>query len=142
MKTMIVLEAVANQGKTSTLTFLKEMFFQEGYTRKIYYEMPDDKDFAISFEINKKIVAIISQGDDHRLDKRLTDLYKENIDVLFCASRTKGSTIKAIENISKKHDINIIWSTTYRTKVKEDEIILNKLKACHLRDVMISLDLV
>jgi len=90
------------------------------------------------FEINGVTVAILSQGDPNsNLEARLRLVIQNfNCDLVFCATRTKGETVRAVENIANEFDANIIWTSTYQTSNENDVDQLNEIKAQHLLDLV------
>jgi len=57
-------------------------------------------------------------GDNSDLMNKLKLIYDkcDDIDLLYGASRTKGETVKIINNLAKEKNANIIWTLTYRNK--------------------------
>ena len=138
MKTIIAIRHASNKGKSETLRSLAEHLL-DTYPLHIIKHLspspiPDKGDISMVVEINGKIIVIESQGDPYtELEKRLTKIVDSyNPDLIFCATRTKGETMIAIENVAAK-GFQIIWTSTYQSQTNHTQ--LNKLKAKHLLDL-------
>lgn len=142
MKTIIALRNAAEKGKSSTLLILDTLIISK-YSNESIVETSrgnnNSIDFHSIFKINKKIIALVSQGDPGTaLEKRLEEIIKKyNPNVIFCACRTKGETLNTINSLTEKHNLNQIWSTTY--EVTQNHTQANVLKAEHLLDLAIKM---
>lgn len=144
MKLIIALWHTENRGKTSTLRELANLILRE-YENifipifPIPVFIPTEGDLRLIIEVNGKIIGIDSEGDPYTdLNSRLielTDTY--NCDIIFCCTRTKGETVNAVENLWKKREFNVIWTSTYQTEDNHD--FFNRTKALHLLDLVQSL---
>ena len=59
-------------------------------------------------------------------------------DVIFCSTRTKGDTVRAVEEIGAR-GFEVLWTSTYETERDHDAV--NELKARHLLELMCSMNL-
>lgn len=147
MKKIIALSNSGKTGKTDTLINLGNLFLVEKTVELIYFSHLDkdnllsqNRDFTLVIKLYGKIIGIESQGDPNcNLKNRLQKIVdKYNVDYIFCATRTRGETIKDVNIISKSNNYEIIWNSTYQSsnENKNENDFLNKLKAKHLLDLM------
>jgi hypothetical protein len=143
MKTIIALWHFADRGKTSTLIELKNLLLAEinkDEDIQVNEISNNGKDITLIVKLYGKIIGIESQGDPNTyLKTRLEDLLVKNqIDYLFCATRTKGTTVEDVLHF-KSEDVSIVWDSTYQTYDENKFDFFNKLKAKHLFDLFKSL---
>lgn len=107
-KKVIVLWGKADTGKSGTILkiykLLKSKYKDATSESKIVGE-----DVRVILTINGIKVGIESQGDPGgRLLKSLKSFVKVNCRVIICATRTRGQTVDAVNNL-KQHGYEIIW---------------------------------
>jgi len=148
MKTIIAVWHSGGKGKTKTLRELANLLLETYPDYKTIYpnpiKIPSKYDFRLVVEIKGIIIGIESQGDPNtQLEKRLDELAKTyKCDLIFCTTRTKGKTVKAVEKIAKEYSFNEIWTSTYQTNVESNYAMLNYIKAQHLLDLVQQLDII
>ena len=136
----------SNKGKTETLVELAA-YLQWRYNPAIRVDIPyspsapidpSKKDIRCKFQIGGLVVAIDSEGDPNTgLDVRLLELVTtHNADVIFCASRTRGDTVDAVEKIHKNNGYELIWTSTYHLCAKGCTTTANRVKAQHMVELM------
>jgi D-arabinose 5-phosphate isomerase GutQ len=142
MNTMIILQGISNSGKTTTLRNLAKLLTTNNSKFELINGNLEEGDFIIKIEVNNKIIVIVSMGDNDDLKNKLELVYNKytQIDILFGASRTKGETVKIINQISVVKNANIIWTSTYKNN-KESKI-LNNIKAKELLNLIDELNLI
>jgi hypothetical protein len=101
-------------------------------------------DFRMVIKINNKIIAFETQGDPNTdLFKRLEDVMSYNPDVLICTCRTRGQTVHDIESIATNFNQDVIWTSTCHTNNNSfPHAQVNQIKAGHLMDLLIRLNLI
>lgn len=148
MKTILALWHVGDKGKTETLREFAKILLSMYPNFRPIFPMPTTisatSDFRLVVEINGKIVGIESQGDPNTdLENRLIDLADNfQCEIILCASRTKGETVAAVDNISLTRSFQTIWTSTYQIADKANHNLLNRLKAKHLLDILNGLNLI
>lgn len=125
MPTMIVLQARAKRGKTSTFRELAKLINNDIAFKELKKEIINENgDFilVVSNDCDKKI-AIISAGDNPILGTRLIKVQGEHsdIDILFCACRTKGKTVKIVEDFAQKNKFELFFTSTYQIVEKDED---------------------
>jgi len=146
MSTIIGIWNASGKGKSSTILSLANFLMKAYPAHKVIFCSKDETaltiDFRLILEINGKIYALESMGDPNSaLESRLDDImatYKP--DVLICATRTRGNTVLAVQNIKTKYSSDLIWSSTYQTS--HSHTLVNDAKAEHLHDLMRKLSLI
>lgn len=148
MRTVIAIWNSADKGKTETLRELAKLFICNfpniNPIHPIPFFVPNEGDFRCIFEINGKIIGIESQGDPKtNLENRLieiVDLY--NCTTIFCTSRTRGETVRAVDNLFYTKKFRTIWTSTYQIEGKDNQTLANKSKAKHLLDLIENLEII
>jgi len=142
MSTMIILQGVSNAGKTTTLRKLAKLLIEKYPNFELIEGTLEEYDFIIKIEANNKIIGIISMGDNSDLINKLKLIYDKYgiIDLFYGASRTKGETVKIINNLAKEKNANTIWTSTYKNKQQAEE--LNSIKAKELYELIDKLHLI
>lgn len=145
MKTIIAVYNSSGKGKSSTILELANLLLATPGCNIIFSSKPATKlsvDFRLVIELSGKVIALESQGDPGtHLQNRLDDIvnkYKPNL--IFCTCRTRGETVAAVYNIAKANSYDLIWSTTYETKHSHQ--LVNRLKAEHLQDLIIKIEII
>lgn len=148
-KIVIALWHSGGKGKTGSLREFAHLLLRTYPTATILLAepnpVPTDRDFRLVVEIKGKIIAIESQGDPNtNLHGRLMKLVATyNPDIILCSSRTKGDTVWSINQLALSPLLyEIIWTSTYQTKVATMHNTFNQLKAKHLLDFLLSLGLI
>ncbi|MGH1336872.1 MAG: hypothetical protein ACRBFS_12175 [Aureispira sp.] len=146
MKTILAIWHSEGKGKTETVREIAKNLMKIYPNFKAIYPNPaivhPKDDFRLIIEINGKIIGLESQGDPKtNLEKRLEELVnKYNCDIIYCATRTRGKTVKAVGNIANNYGYDQIWTSTYQTS--SNHSLVNALKAKHIIDLTQSLGLI
>lgn len=99
--------ARSSWGKSQTLLKVIDLLKEENKPKT--EKLIDGYDKYAVFELNEKIIVVITQGDpDSHLEECLTDAVIENADFIVCASRSRGYTVDCIYNVAGK-GYDIIW---------------------------------
>ncbi|MBS9777223.1 MAG: hypothetical protein KGV50_00535 [Gammaproteobacteria bacterium] len=151
-KAIVAIWHTKDKGKTATLhavaNTLREAYPNLKSITSHNFQPNSNRDFRFIADINGIIVGIESKGDPGtKLKERLTDLVeKYKCDIIFCATRTSGKTVDAVEEISKEFDYDVIWTSTYQegnnNQIKNNFEILNDLKSKHLIDLLKQLNFI
>lgn len=146
MKTILAIWNSGEKGKTGTVREIAQNLMRIYPTFKSIYPNPatvhPKYDFRLIIEINGKIIGLESQGDPNtNLENRLDELVnKYNCDIIYCTTRTRGKTVKAVENIASTYGYDKIWTSTYQTSYNHS--LVNDLKAKHIIDLSQKLGLI
>lgn len=146
MKTILAIWNSGGKGKTATVREIAQNLMRIYPNFKSIYPNPatvhPKYDFRLIIEINGKIIGLESQGDPNtNLEKRLDELVnKFNCDIIYCTTRTRGKTVKAVENIANTYGYYKIWTSTYQTI--NNHTLANDLKAKHIIDLTQKLGLI
>jgi hypothetical protein len=146
MSTIIGIWNASGKGKSSSILSLANFLMSTYPSHRVVHCNKNPSaltiDFRLILEIKGKIYALESMGDPNSgLERRLDDImvtYKP--DVLVCATRTRGNTVLAVQNIKAKYLSDLIWSSTYQTS--HSHTLVNDAKAEHLHDLMRKLSLI
>lgn len=117
MNTIIAINGKENTGKTTTIKEINQLLKSEYPTSKREYEI-HKPDIRVIITINGVKIGIESQGDPGRLPKSILLFVENQCDIIVCATRSKGQTIKLIK---KQENYEIIWHCRLRTKVLEHQ---------------------
>jgi hypothetical protein len=150
MSTVIAIWHESSKGKSETLREFAQLLLRTypGY-RPVFpipaFISPAGQDFRLVVEINGTIVGIESQGDPGtRLKERLEELAVTQFrcKLILCTSRTRGSTIEAVDNLWIAHGFDVIWTSTYQIANNANHHLVNQLKARHILELVQTLGLI
>ena len=152
MNTMIILQNASNKGKTSVLAHLANYLqnnssnpnFIEGEFQLPDYAKDDYRinNFLFICTINSIKIGIVSMGDNYSLKNKLTLINNHNIDILFGACRSRGITLKIMKETATQNKSHLIFTSTYKTNLKDKRENLNKIKADELFELLNKLKLI
>ncbi|SHN12424.1 hypothetical protein [Flavobacterium xinjiangense] len=146
MNTIIAIWHSGGKGKSGTILALANLLLSQYPNPNVIHSSKDvnnlSVDFSLIIEINGKTIALESLGDPNTgLEKRIDEIVKKhNPNLIFCTCRTRGETVHAVEKNTKKHNYDIIWTSTYQ--VNQNHIRANQIKAEHLLDLSVQLGLI
>jgi len=131
-RTVIAIKGIGGQGKSETIKRLRNLIKSTHiHTENI---LIDGGDIKVILDIKGVKIGLESQGDPNsRQAKSISEFVSENCDIIICASRTSGGTIKPILK-TKNDGYRIIWVTNYRSK-ETSHSVLNNLSVKHLLDL-------
>ncbi|NQZ28324.1 MAG: hypothetical protein HRT55_18660 [Colwellia sp.] len=122
MDRILVLCGSANSGKTTTLKQVIRMLEISFSICDIEHRIESEYDERVIFDVNGKKVGIETQGDpSSRLRESIPLFVNLNCDLIVCATRTRGQTVKTVIEHASSHDI-ISWrsqSCLSRTEQRE-----------------------
>lgn len=105
---VFVLKGRSNVGKSTVIKKVYELLIRK-YKGSTEEYLDSGADIRVVLTINKTKVGIESQGDiGERLDKSLELFLKVRCKIIICATRTRGQTVNAVENL-KTRNYEIIW---------------------------------
>lgn len=137
MKRIIAIYGTSNVGKSETIklvyTKLLKMFPSITFFKNFIQITPQKGDICVVFTINGKIIGIESQGDPNsRIFKSLQIFINLNCNVIICATRTRGATVKEVE----KHKIN--YEIKWIRKKGEANSLKQKNQDYNLSDTIVN----
>jgi hypothetical protein len=108
MKTVIALSGPPDTGKSSTLTKVYELLRAKHPEAPLSHEILNHDVRAI-IVINGHKIGLESQGDPGgRLTRGSISMFvREECEIIVCATRTRGQTVEAVENL--KPQFSIKW---------------------------------
>lgn len=122
---VIVLNGVANTGKTTTLNLLNNLINPDN-------PITDGKDHRRTFTYKGKTIFIATPGDDKaQIDENIKRARKENCDILVTASRTRGAGKELLREQFK--DILFIEKNTAD---QQEQDLVNKAQALDLQAII------
>jgi alpha-D-ribose 1-methylphosphonate 5-triphosphate synthase subunit PhnL len=108
MKTIIALKGLANSGKSATLKKVYEHLKATYPNAPIRHELVNH-DVRAVMEIKGRFLGIESQGDPgSRLFTSISLFVREECELIICATRTRGATVQAVEELASQYDIKRI----------------------------------
>lgn len=129
-KTVFANWGTAGQGKSSTVKKIAEIILK-------HYPSATTNPVIIDYTFDIKVVIIIgkvkigieSQGDPNsRLVESLKYFVNINCDIIICSTRTRGSTVDAVNELYSKHGYDNVWVTNHRSNEKNQNF-LNEISA-------------
>lgn len=148
MKTILAIWHSGDKGKTETLREFANLLLATYPLCIPIFPIPlvlsPNGDIRLVVKINGRIIGVESWGDPTtKLKERLIDLADSyHCEIILCSTRTKGDTVKAVENLHNTRGFEMIWTSTYQIDNKTHHAFVNRLKAKHLLDLLIGLSLI
>lgn len=135
-KTIIAIWGDASQGKSSSIREIANLitFYFPGST--LTYLIQGPVDIKAIATINGIKIGIESQGDPNsRLRQSLSEFIAEGCEIIICATRTRGDTVDAVNELFINHRYDIIWTSNLFSNEK-DINYLNTTFANHILSVV------
>ena len=109
---LYVLKGVYESGKTTILNILiQELEKKYSITdneKKVINKGPDEDQQVVFYNLNGHKVGIETIGDPNsRLKESLEEFKKLKCDIIFCACRTRGTTVAIVENFSRNYSYSL-----------------------------------
>lgn len=122
MGTLFALQGPANCGKSESLKKIADILIKKypsALVNNLAQKTTDLK--AIISGINGHVIGIESQGDPNsRLKESLDEFSIMKCDIIFCACRTSGMTVKWIDALSNKYTVNYVYQIKTSTNQKQN----------------------
>ena len=147
MKTILAIWNSGGKGKSSTLRDFANLLIKTYTSHVPIFPIPvlihATDDFTLVVEISGIIVGIETKGDPKtNLKQRLLVLTdKFNCDIILCTTRTRGETVKAVDDVANTRGYQTIWTSTYQIGYTSLHDLANKSKAEHIMDLLHKLGL-
>ncbi len=127
--------ARAESGKTTSLCLLADKLKSSKNIKQLDFKELNEVDKWYLFECQDKKICVITSGDDAKLVKTwLNWALKANVDVVVCASRSKGDTIHCVNKFASRCNFSIVRFSNYFCEGDESEI--NALNDCTAESVL------
>ena len=108
MKTVIALWGPHNAGKSATINTVYE-HLRAKYPKAPVTHETINHDVRAILTINGHRIGLESQGDPaSRMFTSISMFAREECDIIVCATRTRGHTVKAIEDLEPKYKVTWI----------------------------------
>lgn len=133
MKKIIAVRGKSNVGKTGSIKKALELL-RERYPLAIITPIKNQKDIIIKATIKDQVIIFASGGDTQEiLDNMLKTIKNENVDILICATKSRGKTVRTIENCSL--GTPIIWiEKNWSSSLESEQEAENRTIACEILD--------
>ncbi|MBO7125027.1 MAG: zeta toxin family protein [Bacteroidales bacterium] len=127
--------ARSDSGKTTVLNQLAKKLKQHKEIVQVDSDDLRNGDMWYLFEYKGKKICIITSGDN---SKDMEEWYgwalDYKVDVVVCASRSKGETIGCVNEYAEKGDYYVVWLSNYYCN--SDESIIDTLNDCTAESIM------
>jgi predicted kinase len=106
-RTLLALWGTSNSGKSTTIKRVYGLLRSKHKDAEIIHSK-FGRDFVVILLIKGKKIGIESQGDPNgRLGSSLERFVREKCNVIICATRTRGQTVDAVNDLAKRY--KVIW---------------------------------
>ena len=141
-KTIIAIHGRANEGKSETIKKVCSLIL-ETFPNAISSETNINYtgDILLTIDINGIIIGFESQGDPNSrmiYDETLRKLADKNCDIIICATRTGGMTVKKVDKIASDFDFHTLWISSFWSPTLNTEV-LNRKAAENIINIIKSL---
>lgn len=120
MRRIIALYGHAECGKSATMNFLREMIRENG--RSISSNPPYEGEKRETFLYKEQVICLCPGGDDlTTVQGNFEYANSKNADIIITACRTKGDTVKVVNNKAREFGIVVEWfRKSYEYHLSED----------------------
>jgi len=147
-KTIIAIHGKENEGKSEIIKNVCKLIM-ETYPKAIASKSPINYngDILVAIKIGNIKIGLESQGDPNsrmiynETIKKLADNKNKNIggcDIIICATRTSGKTVKTVDKIADEFNFNTLWLSSYWSPSLDWEV-LNRKAAESIIDIVKSI---
>jgi hypothetical protein len=141
-KTIIAIHGRSNEGKSETIKKVCSLILQTFPTAIPSLDNIDyNGDILLTVTINEIKIGIESQGDPNSrmiYDETLRKLANEKCDIIICATRTGGMTVKKVDSIANDYGFHTLWISSFWSPTLNSEV-LNRKAAENIIDIVKSL---
>lgn len=135
-KTIIAVHGRAGEGKSETIKKVCEIILRD-FPNAIPSTIPNySGDILLTIQLDKIKIGFESQGDPNSrmiyddTIKKLADkeLNKElgGCDIIICATRTGGMTVKKVDKIANIYGYNTLWISSFFSPKLNNSVLNNK----------------
>lgn len=127
-KTIIAVWGNANTGKSTTIKMIYRMFFEMYSNVTILNEGPiSTVDITKIFSVEGHKIGIESQGDPNsNIFNSLKLFNKEKCELIICATRTKGNTVKEVMIYESDYGYDVVWLSNLFSGQKDTKDLNNR----------------
>lgn len=141
-RTIIAIYGRGGEGKSQTVKMVCEEILKH-FPNAVPSIVPSYKgDILLTIQIGAVKIGFESQGDpSSRMHTTVNDLADPKVhgcDIIVCATRTTGNTVKTIDRVADKHDFHTLWISSFFSP-KLDSAVLNRFAALNIIDIIKSL---
>lgn len=148
-KTIIAIYGRANEGKSETIKLICQniiRIFPNAIPSEINIDYSGD--ILVTISIGKIKIGIESQGDPNSrmisedTIKKLADITFDknlgNCDIIICATRTDGMTVKKVDEIADKYNYNTLYLSSFWSPTLNQQV-LNQIAAENVIEIITAL---
>lgn len=147
-KTIIAISGRVSEGKSETIKKVCEFILRDFPTAKPTLIPDYSGDILLSIEIGNIKIGFESQGDPNsriiynnslkNLADKDFDALNGGCDIIVCATRTDGATVKKVDEIADIYDYHTLWLSSFFSPGL-NKTVLNTLAAQNIIEIIKSL---
>lgn len=129
-KTIIAVYGRAGEGKSETIKNVVSIF-ENLFPFALIQYLENDGDILAIISLGSVKIGIESQGDPNSrmIHKDTIDqLIAKSCEIIVCATRTDGMTVKKVDQLAVQYGFNTIWKSSYYTNGL-DTTVANRIAA-------------
>ena len=135
-KTIIAIYGRENEGKSETIKKVCKILLRD-FPNAIPSSTPNYLgDILLAIQLSKIKIGIESQGDpnsrmlNNDTIKKLADSELDSelggCDIIICATRTNGKTVKKVDEIADKYNYHTLWISSFFSPKLNSSVLNNK----------------
>lgn len=147
-KTIIAVHGRAGEGKSETIKKVCQILLRD-FPNAIPSKKPNySQDIFLTIQLDTIKIGFESQGDPNSrmiYDDTITKLADEKLnkelggcDIIICATRTTGMTVKKVDKIADNYGYNTLWISSFFSP-KLNHAVLNDKAANNIVEIIKSL---
>lgn len=147
-KTIIAIHGRASEGKSSTIREIIRLLLSEYPNARASHEPKYDGDNFLAIDLGPVKIGFESQGDPNsrliwneslrKLANAELDEKRGGCDIIICATRTSGATVKQVDQIADEFNYHVLWISSYYSP-SLNNTVLNKAAARNITSIIQSL---
>jgi hypothetical protein len=118
-KTIIGIYGRANEGKSETIRNIATVFEASYHPAAVVNYLIKGVDILATVDFKGHRIGLEAQGDpgSRIITKRTIEelATTHNCDIIVCATRTDGATVKEVDRVANLYGFDTIWRSTYYT---------------------------
>lgn len=129
-KTIIGIYGRANEGKSSSIKLVCQKLLRDYPNTSVPEEVNYSGDIFVIINLGSIRIGIESQGDPKSRmisEDTIRKLAEAKCDIIICATRTGGETVKKVDAIADEFDYHTLWLSSYWSPTLNSKVLNDQL---------------
>ena len=129
-KTIIGIYGRANEGKSSSIKLVCQKILRDYPNTSVPEEVNYSGDIFVIINLGSIRIGIESQGDPKSRmisEDTIRKLAEAKCDIIICATRTGGETVKKVDTIADEFDYHTLWLSSFWSPSLNNNVLNDQL---------------